>query len=421
MQKNVSCSKKVSCKIAAIYILSSIIWIFTTDWILFKFDILDVVWINSGKGSLFVIATGFLLYKLIQRNIKGIEDREQQLNSLIENNTDAIIRLDLTGNIVSANEATEKITGYSKEELAGTSFKDIVVKGDLDRILKHFLKVVKGKSTIIEVRSIRKDGQCIILDVKSVPIRLDDQMVGIFVIARDITELKEKEELMRKSEKLSIVGELASAIAHEVRNPLTSLKGFLQLFQNSAKEEKDKKYYEIMLSEIERINSIVSEFMILSKPQVINYQDKNITSLLEDVITLLETIAIMKNIEVTREFEPNIPLIKCEGNQIKQVFINIFKNAIEAVPNNGKIDVKVKQLKEDKVLIRFIDNGRGIPSGLIPKLGEPFYTTKEKGTGLGLMVSYKIVEEHRGSINIKSEMNKGTTVDIVFPVSMNEK
>jgi signal transduction histidine kinase len=211
--------------------------------------------------------------------------------------------------------------------------------------------------------------------MNSVPIVIEDKMVGNFVMIRDITELKTKEELIRKSEKLSIVGELAAAVAHEIRNPLTSIKGFLQLLQYKAAADEDKQYYQIMLSEIDRINLIVSEFMILSKPQAITYQNENITTLLTDVITLLETLAIVKNIEVTKEFEPDL-IVKCERNQIKQVFINIFKNAIEAVPNNGKIDIKVTRWKEEGVCIRFTDNGVGISADLISRLGEPFYTTK---------------------------------------------
>ncbi|WP_034671407.1 PAS domain S-box protein, partial [Ectobacillus panaciterrae] len=152
MQKHVSYSKKVSFKITVIYILSSIIWISITDWILSKFNTCDVVWINIGKGVFFVIVTGFLLYKLVQRNVKSIEDREQQLNSLIENNTDAIIHLDLHGHVISVNEATERITGYGKEELTKKSFKDLVAKEDLDKVLKHFVEIGKGKSSMIESR-----------------------------------------------------------------------------------------------------------------------------------------------------------------------------------------------------------------------------------------------------------------------------
>ncbi|MCQ6277243.1 PAS domain S-box protein [Bacillus sp. V3B] len=420
MKKNVGRSKKVSFKISYIYLLSSIFWIYTTEWILTKFDTDDVFWISIVKGILFVIATGLLLYKFIQRNIKDIEDREQQLNSLIENNMDAIIHLDLNGMIISVNDVTGKITGYSEEELTKMSFKELISKEDMDKVQKHFLEIGKGKSSIIECKCMIKSGHCILVSMKSVPIVIEDKKVGIFVIVRDITELKDKEELIRKSEKLSIVGELAAATAHEIRNPLTSIKGFLQLLQYKDSKDEEKHYYNIMLSEIERINLIVSEFMVLSKPQAITYQNEKITSLLKDVLTLIETIAIVKNIEVTKEFEPNIILVKCEGNQIKQVFINVFKNAIEAVPNKGKIYIKVTQLNKDCVRIRFIDNGPGIPNDLLSRLGEPFYTTKEKGTGLGLMVSYKIIEDHGGRINIKSEMNKGTTVDIILPVSIVE-
>ena len=414
MQSNVSSSKKISFKITMLYILSSFLWIYSTDWILSTFHDLQIVWASTVKACVFVTITAIFLYKLIKRNIKNIEDRERQLKSLIENNMDAILQLDLTGNILSVNDVTEKVTGFSTGELREISFKDLICEKDLDKVQKHFHEIGKETSFMIECRCLTKNGNCIIVSLKSVPIVIEERMVGTFVILRDLTNLKDREELIRRSEKLSIVGELAAAVAHEIRNPLTSIKGFLQLLEG--KETEDKQYYDIMLSEIERINLIVSEFMVLSKPQAVTYRIENITSLLTDVITLLETIAIVKNIEVTKELEPDM-MVKCEGNQIKQVFINIFKNAIEAVPENGKIDIKITKREEDKVRIQFIDNGRGIPSDLLPKLGEPFYTTKEKGTGLGLMVSYKIIAEHQGTIMIESGINKGTTVDIILPLN----
>lgn len=413
MQKNASCSKKISCNIVILYILASILWIYSTDWILSLFHDLQIVWVSSVKACLFVTVTAIFLYQLIKKNIKSIEERERHLKSLIENNMDAIIHLDVKGNFLSVNDVTEKITGYSKEELWEMSFKNLISKEDLDKVLTHYYEK-EETSFMIECRCMTKSGNSIIVSLKSVPVVIENKMAGAFVILRDVTELKDKEELIRKSEKLSVVGELAAAVAHEVRNPLTSIKGFLQLLQYKATEDKEIEYFDIMLSEIERINFIVSEFMVLSKPQSIIYRDENITSLLTDVVTLLETIAIVKNIEVTKELEPEI-IVKCEANQIKQVFINIFKNAIEAVPNNGKIDIKIAKWEEDQVRVRFTDNGRGMPSAILSRLGEPFYTTKEKGTGLGLMVSYKIIEEHQGTINIESELNKGTIVDIVLP------
>lgn len=416
MKNNVSRSKKVSVKISLIYILTSIIWICLSEWLLGQIPSDNMFWISIVKGSLFVMATGFLLYKLIQRNIKNIEDREQQLNSLIENNMDGIIHLDTNSMILSVNEVTKKITGYMEEELAKMSIHDLICEEDLDKVQKHFWEIGKGKSSNVEAKCMIKSGHCILVSMTSVPIVIDKKIIGMFVIVRDITALKDKEELIRKSEKLSIVGELAAAVAHEIRNPLTSIKGFLQLLQDKDSNDREKHYYTIMLSEIERINLIVSEFMVLSKPRAVTYQCENIKSLLTDVITLVETLAIVKNIEIKKEFEPNRILVKCEGNQIKQVFINIFKNAIEAVPNNGKINIQVTEINNESVRIRFMDNGPGIPNELISRLGEPFYTTKEKGTGLGLMVSYKIIENHQGRISIKSKINKGTTVDIILPI-----
>jgi PAS domain S-box-containing protein len=416
MQNNANYSKKVSYKITIVYVLASLVWIFSTDWILSFFDDLQIVWVSSIKAVVFITATAILLYKLIKKNVETIEDREKQLNSLIQNNMDAIIRLDLKGNVVFVNDVAESVTGYSEEELTEMSFQDLICKEDCENVQRYFSETVIGKSFMVECKCVTKNGNCFIASIKNVPIVLEDKMVGTFVIVRDITGLKDKEELIRKSEKLSIVGELAAAVAHEVRNPLTSIKGFLQLLQSKATEDKDIRYYDIMLSEIERINFIVSEFMVLSKPQSVIYQNENISSILTDVITLLETIAIVKNIEVTKELETDI-MVNCEANQIKQVLINIFKNAIEAVPKNGKIDINVTKWEEDTVRIRFTDNGRGIPSELLSRLGEPFYTTKEKGTGLGLMVSFKIIEEHRGTITIESEINKGAIVDIILPVA----
>ena len=416
MKNKVIHSKRVSLKISFIYILTSIFWIYTSEWLVTKIPTDNTYWISILKGIFFVVATGFLLYKLIQQNIKNIEDREQQLNSLIENNMDAIIHLDTNSMILSVNDVTKKITGYMEEELTKMSINDLICEEDLDKVQKHFLEIGKGMSSNLEVKCMIKSGRCIFVSMTSVPIVIDKKLIGMFVIVRDITALKDKEELIRKSEKLSIVGELAAAVAHEIRNPLTSIKGFLQLLQEKDSNDNEKHYYMIMLSEIERINLIVSEFMVLSKPSAVTYQRENIKSLLTDVITLVETLAIVKNIEIKKEFEPNYILVKCEGNQIKQVFINVFKNAIEAVPNQGKIHIQVTQMNKESVRIRFMDNGPGIPNELISRLGEPFYTTKEKGTGLGLMVSYKIIENHQGSITIKSEINKGTTVDIILPI-----
>jgi two-component system sporulation sensor kinase A len=380
------------------------------------FMTISPIWDAAGKLiSLAAISRDITERKLFERRL---EESDQRYRSLVEHNPDAICSFDLVGNYLACNPAAEKMIGYRAEELLTKNFKDIVVEEDVKKVLYHFEKVVQGEPQNYEIAVKHKDGHLVDLSVKAVPIVVDNKMVGIYGIAKDITEYKRTEELLRKTDKLSVIGQLAAGVAHEIRNPLTSLKGFIQLLQSGLNENKE--YYTIMLSELDRINFIVSELLLLSKPQVIELQYKDLRALLQHVVVLLETQAIMNNIQIFILFESDIPLIKCEENKIKQAFINILKNAIEAMPSGGEIHIKVKVLNHDKVVIRFIDQGYGIPEERIGKLGEPFYTTKEKGTGLGLMICYKIIEAHQGSICINSKKNQGTSIDVTLPISVNK-
>jgi two-component system, sporulation sensor kinase E len=178
-------------------------------------------------------------------------------------------------------------------------------------------------------------------------------------------------------------------------------------------------YFDIMLSELDRINFIVSEFLVIAKPQAVKFQVKDTASILLSTVALVNTQAIMQNVEIVTRFNEPLPSVLCDENQIKQVFINVLNNSIEAMPDGGVIEIEMFA-DGPNVVLRFSDKGVGIPEERIPRLGEPFYTTKEKGTGLGLMVSYKIIENHRGRMSIKSELGQGTTVEISLPAAQPE-
>jgi signal transduction histidine kinase len=236
---------------------------------------------------------------------------------------------------------------------------------------------------------------------------------AVLSIGKDITERKEQtERLLQKSEKLALVGQMAAGIAHEIRNPLTSIKGFVQLFKSDQLREE---YYDIVLAELERINIIVGEFLVLAKPTVAVFKETDVRILIKDVVTLINTQSILNNVQIFVEFDRDLPMVSCEENQLKQVILNLLKNAIEAMPQGGNIDVQVKEKEEGKISIQIIDQGIGIPKERIATLGEPFYTTKEKGTGLGLMTCYKIIESHNGELNIQSKVNVGTTIEVILP------
>ena len=241
----------------------------------------------------------------------------------------------------------------------------------------------------------------------------------IMIIVRDITERKKTEELLNKSDTLAAIGQLAAGVAHEVRNPLTVIKGFIQLFQIN--KEDQEKYFDLMLSEIERIEAILQEFLSIAKTDEISTEKKNIYQLFKNVVSLMNTKAIMTNIQVELYTNSKDIIIECSENQLKQVFINILQNSIEAMPDGGEISIHIKEIGKDGIIISVIDKGIGIPEERIKRLGEPFYSTKEKGTGIGLMLSYKIIESHQGNISIMSEVGVGTTVTIYLPKIQSKK
>ena len=218
---------------------------------------------------------------------------------------------------------------------------------------------------------------------------------------------------MRRSEKLTMVGQLAAGVAHEIRNPLTTLKGFIQLQERTGKV--NHSHTSMMLSELDRINLIVSEFLVLSKPQAVRFQERDMRQILSEVLYLLDSQAHMHGVSFLVNYEEELPLVRCEENQMKQVFINIIKNAIEAMPDGGRIEFTVELLTSNHVQVQVRDHGIGIPKENLARMGDPFFTNKEKGTGLGLMVTQRIIFNHKGTFDIQSKENEGTVVTIALP------
>ncbi len=368
---------------------------------------------TANKG----IIDGFNM--IIFRNVserrkmeKDLRESEQKFRKIFDNAMDGIILWDNRCNIIDANPNARKVLKLSKEELMENYLENFIRYNQLQVLKDHWRECPDSEELSGEV-SVEDDGGMQIIEYSAKKNVIEGLHMTIF---RNITEKREMEDQLRKSDTLTVVGELAAGIAHEIRNPMTALKGFIQLLQNSMKDEQYAMYFDVITSELKRIESIITEFLVLAKPQAISYQRKSVTVIMKETLDLLSAQASLDNVQFETSIENGLPEIYCEPNQLKQVFINILKNAIEVMPKGGTVSVLLSKVEEEQVLISIMDEGSGIPEDKLKKLGEPFYTTKDRGTGLGLMVSYKIVEEHNGTIEVNSELGKGTTFHIKLPI-----
>ncbi|WP_409253088.1 ATP-binding protein [Bacillus sp. SCS-153A] len=425
-------SKKIAGKIAVVYVIIGALWVIFSDrlsLIMAHNDMEAFVFFQRYKGWFFILITGILIYLLVyQRAARLVESTEtlrkkeiqlqqsnQHYQSLFNHNPDAVFEVTRQGYLAALNPEGEKIIGFTGSELKGRALHFLVHPVDRQNVERLFIKALHGNPEKFEMKVITKFKKERLLRCSLLPIIVDEKIIGVFGIARDITHYRENEEMMLASEKLSVIGQLAAAVAHEVRNPLTSLKGFVQLMQVTKKVE--DKHLSIMLSEIDRINLISGEMLILGKQQDIVFGQEEVNDIIKQVLVLMEAQANLDNVKIDFFHAEKEPLyVKADQSQLKQVLINLIKNGVEAIEGSGLVKVETYK-SDDRAIIKVHDNGVGMEQERIDHLGEPFYSTKEKGTGLGLAVCKKIIERHQGAITYQSEKGKGTTVTISLPLA----
>ncbi|WP_284199014.1 PAS domain S-box protein [Alicyclobacillus sacchari] len=318
------------------------------------------------------------------------------------------------------------IWGMDPNTFSGTyeAFLQTVVDEDRQAVDHAVQESLQGQLYEIEfrIRTGRGEVRCISA-LGQTDMDADGRPIRFFGVAQDITARKEQElaletsrELLERSEKLAAVGQLAVSIAHEIRNPLTALKGFIDLMHRKAKGN-NKRYLEIMKGEVGRMELILGELLMLAKPQQVHYSMEDVDLLLQEIVAFMSPQAIIHNVVIETSFREDLPQITCEPNQLKQVFINIVRNGIEAMDGGGTLRVLATR-SGDYVRIDFVDEGIGISPEKLQHIGEPFFTTKEQGTGLGMMVSQRIVAEHGGRMSVQSTIGQGTTVTIELPIAL---
>ncbi|QJD87383.1 PAS domain-containing sensor histidine kinase [Cohnella herbarum] len=349
-----------------------------------------------------------------KKAVSELEVKEREYSRVLQLSPEPII-LHQAGIVTFINNRGIKLLrGSGPQDFVGYPVIDFFCSSYLPLILERMEKVVQTNDYMdfIEMKIKCLDGEIVDVEVSSVCVHRHIGHPIVQVVIRDLTERKKTEEMIRRSDKLSIAGELAAGVAHEIRNPLTSLRGFMQLLR-----EKNTDYVDIMLGEIDRINDIVNEFIGMAKPQTMHFVVCDLRDLIEQVLVFMQPQATMFNVQMNLTLLSPRFSIECEPNQIKQVFMNVLKNAIEAMPNGGMVEITIYMKDQDTIATKIADQGVGIPADRMERIGEPFFSLKESGTGLGLMICHRIVEAHKGKIEIRSIVNVGTTMEVELPVN----
>jgi PAS domain S-box-containing protein len=340
--------------------------------------------------------------------------------NLIKGSIDGIIATDNAGNILIFNEGAEKILGYSSEEVIRKM--DVVDLYPVGRAKKIEEALYghghggPGKLADYETTVLNKEGKDIPVWLSASIIYEDEKAVGAVGFFRDLSERKKLERKVLESERLATIGQGVSYISHEIKNPLMLIGGFAQqVLRKISQNGKNKEKLEIIIKEVARLEEFLSEVTDITKPSQPKKIMTSINSVVEDVSAFLHEELKVRHVVFQTSLDPQIPEISVDPKQMRQVLINVMKNAMEAMPEGGELSITT-QLQDDRVKLRIIDTGQGITPEDLKSVFDPFVTTKAKGTGLGLPICRKIIEDHDGLISLESTSGHGTVCNITLPI-----
>ncbi len=367
-----------------------------------------------------------------KRMEKELKETNEFFMNLIESSVDGIVVTKMDGEILIFNKGAENILGYRSDEVVGKmKIRDIYPPGVAREVMQKLRSPDYGgigKLTSFPIVHRRKDGDLVEGDL-SASIIYDENgkeiaSVGIFKDLRERLgmerDLQQIREALLQSEKLAAMGRLTSQIAHELNNPIYGIMNTLELLKTEIPpENKRRRILELSISETQRLAEMLRNMLSFSKPEEEARKRISLNELIEGILLMMEKQMKEANVRIITQFAPEISEIMASTNQMRQVILNMVKNAKEAMPKGGTLTVKTEQ-EDQKVLIRIQDTGTGIPEEIRNKIFEAFFTTKQKvkGVGLGLSVCYGIIKDHGGEIKVDSEEGKGTTFTISLPTQM---
>jgi len=350
---------------------------------------------------------------------REIEELYNYLQSIINSLPDKIYEMDENGIVNYVSRGRKKGGGASSRDFKGVHFLEFVAPEDRDFVLSRWENAKKGNYTPYEMEATAKDGRRVNLLVSTAPVVGTNRYI---IVQRDITEFKNLEKKLYESEKLAALGQLSAGIAHEVRNPLSSIKMSLQILEKRIMPAGNElKRFKIAEKEVEHLENLVNNILVFAKPMQPQKAPADLKKILEHAIAMAEKGIMDKQIDLQTKFG-KVPPLQVDASMMGEAFLNVIRNAVEAVEDKGRISVLLKYDQSDKksVVVEIEDNGGGIDGTDMPHIFNPFFTSKKYGTGLGLSQVKKIIELHQGTIDIQSKKNEGAKVSIMLPARKEE-
>jgi two-component system nitrogen regulation sensor histidine kinase GlnL len=354
-------------------------------------------------------------------------DSEDLFQNIFSSMIDGMFLVAPDGKIIQTNLASEEMFRQSRDSLLCKSFQDLFPDDPgVEQKIWQTLNIGTSFRDIDCLGRRHNSESPFPVSLTVSPFIKDNATQGVLIHARDLSLLKELEETSRQMEHISNLGVLSLGMAHEIKNPLVAISGSAQILRNRLPEEHHQ-FLDVVIKESERINRMMERMLAFARPANLNVQSINIHQVLEDIL-LLEKKRADGSIEFLPNYDPSLPTVEGDEDQLKQVFLNLIRNAVEAVKGEGRISITTRYhsnyavkppqnpgVRQD-IIVEITDTGTGIPHEELKNLFTPFHTTKSKGSGLGLPISLKIVENHGGKIKIISEPGEGTTVKVYLPL-----
>lgn len=323
-----------------------------------------------------------------------------------------------TGRYIDVNESWLRVLEFTRDEVIGRSSSDIDIHPNPDQRAKVEQQLrVTGRFHSLEILARSKTGKIIncVFSAEVIELTGEKCILSNFI---DVTEIKRMENELARLDRLNLIGEMAASIGHEIRNPMTTIRGFMQLLKGWNNDPEWQDYSKLIIEELDRANSIISEFLSLAKNKPVKLQESNLNTIIAAVLPLIRSDSLAKDMNVVFECD-DLPLILIDEQEIRQLLLNLSRNGLEAMPPGGTLTIRTYE-ENDTVVLSIQDQGYGISDEILSKLGTPFVTTKEEGTGLGLAVCYSIAERHNAWIDVNSS-EQGTNFRVYFPRALYAK